>query len=204
MSEAIEHVLEETRTFDPPAAFVAKANLKSRADYDRMYKESIENPEGFWGKIAEEFHWYRKWRRVLNADNPPFYKWFEGGTTNISYNCLDRHLDGPRKNKAAILWEGEPGDQRTLTYQQLHREVCKAANALKALGLKKGDRVAIYMPMVPELPIAMLACARIGAVHSVIFGGFSVSAIVDRVQDASCKMVITADGGYRRGSVLPL
>ena len=204
MSEAIEHVLEETRTFDPPAAFVAKANLKSRADYDRMYKESIENPEGFWGKIAEEFHWYKKWRRVLNADNPPFYKWFEGGTTNISYNCLDRHLDGPRKNKAAILWEGEPGDQRTLTYQQLHREVCKAANALKALGLKKGDRVAIYMPMVPELPIAMLACARIGAVHSVIFGGFSVSAIVDRVQDASCKMVITADGGYRRGSVLPL
>ncbi len=204
MSEAIEHVLEETRTFDPPAGFVAKANLKSRADYDRMYKESIENPEGFWGKIAEDFHWYKKWRRVLNADTPPFYKWFEGGTTNISYNCLDRHLDGPRKNKAAILWEGEPGDQRTLTYQQLHREVCKAANALKALGLKKGDRVAIYMPMVPELPIAMLACARIGAVHSVIFGGFSVSAIVDRVHDASCKMIITADGGHRRGSVLPL
>jgi len=204
MSEAIEHVLEETRTFDPPAEFVAKANLKSRTDYDRMYRESIDDPEGFWGKIAGEFHWYKKWRRVLNVDNPPFYKWFEGGTTNIAYNCLDRHLDGPRKNKAAILWEGEPGDQRTLTYQQLHREVCKAANALKALGLKKGDRVAIYMPMVPELPIAMLACARIGAVHSVIFGGFSVSAIVDRVHDAACKMIITADGGYRRGSVLPL
>jgi len=204
MSEAIEHVLEETRRFEPPADFVAKANLKSRADYDRMYRESIEKPEAFWAKIAEEFHWFKKWNRVLNADNPPFYKWFEGGTTNVSYNCLDRHLTGPRKNKAAILWEGEPGDQRTLTYQQLHREVCKAANALKVLGLKKGDRVAIYMPMVPELPIAMLACARIGAVHSVIFGGFSVSAIVDRVHDAACKMIITADGGYRRGSVLPL
>jgi len=204
MSESIEHVLEETRRFEPPAEFVAKANLKSRADYDRMYRESIENPEGFWCKIAEEFHWFKKWDRVLNAQNPPFFKWFEGGKTNISYNCLDRHLTGPRKNKAAILWEGEPGDQRTLTYQQLHREVCKAANALKALGLKKGDRVAIYMPMVPELPIAMLACARIGAVHSVIFGGFSVSAIVDRVHDAACKMIITADGGHRRGNVLPL
>ncbi len=204
MSESIEHVLEETRHFDPPAAFAARANLKSRADYDRMYRESIENPEGFWGKVAEEFHWFKKWQRVLNADAAPFYKWFEGGTTNLSYNCLDRHLDGPRKNKAAILWEGEPGDQRTLTYQQLHREVCKAANALKALGVHKGDRVAIYMPMVPELPIAMLACARIGAVHSVIFGGFSVNAIVDRVHDAACKLIITADSGYRRGAVLPL
>jgi acetyl-CoA synthetase len=204
MGESIEHVLEETRHFDPPAAFVARAHLKSRAEYDRMYRESIENPEGFWGKVAEEFHWYKKWRRVLNADQAPFYRWFEGGTTNLCYNCLDRHLAGARKNKAAILWEGEPGDQRTLTYQQLHREVCKAANALKALGVRKGDRVAIYMPMVPELPIAMLACARIGAVHSVIFGGFSVNAIVDRVHDAACRMIITADGGYRRGSVLPL
>ena len=171
MSDAIEHVLEETRTFPPSADFSARANLKTREEYDRMYRESIEDPEAFWAKIAGEFHWFKKWDRVLNAENPPFYKWFEGGKTNISFNCLDRHLDGPRKTKRAIVWEGEPGDQRTLTYEELHREVCKTANALKALGITKGDRVAIYMPMIPELPIALLACARIGAIHSVIFGG---------------------------------
>ncbi len=204
MSDAIEHVLEETRTFPPPAEFAARAHIKSRADYDRLYRESIEDPEGFWGKVAGEFHWFKKWTRVLNADKPPFYKWFEGGKTNIAYNCLDRHLTGPRRTKRAIVWEGEPGDQRTLTYEELHAEVCKAANALKSLGVRKGDRVAIYMPMIPELPIALLACARIGAIHSVIFGGFSANAIVDRVHDASCKLVITADGGHRRGAVFPL
>jgi len=204
MTEAIEHVLNETRTFEPAAEFVANAHLKSRDEYDRLYQESIENPEAFWGNVAEEFHWFKRWDRVLNADTPPFYKWFEGGKTNIAYNCLDRHLPTSRKNKAAIIWEGEPGDQRVLTYQQLHREVSKAANALRELGIESGDRVALYMPMIPELAIAMLACARLGVVHSIIFGGFSANAIVDRVHDAQCKAIITADGGNRRGEVLPL
>ncbi len=204
MSKSIDHVLEESRLFEPPAAFVKNAAIKDRATYDRLYQESIEDPEGFWGRMAEELHWFRKWDRVLNEDHPPFYKWFEGGTTNISYNCLDRHLDSWRKNKAAIIWEGEPGDQRILTYQELHRQVCRCANVLRELGVEQGTRVAIYMPMVPELAIAMLACARIGAIHSIIFGGFSANAIVDRVHDASVEAVITADGGWRRGSVLPL
>jgi len=204
MTEAIEHVLNETRTFEPAPEFVANAHLKSRDEYDRLYQESIENPEAFWGNVAEEFHWFKRWDRVLNADTPPFYKWFEGGKTNIAYNCLDRHLPTSRKNKAAIIWEGEPGDQRVLTYQQLHREVSKAANALRELGIESGDRVALYMPMIPELAIAMLACARLGVVHSIIFGGFSANAIVDRVHDAQCKAIITADGGNRRGEVLPL
>ena len=204
MTEDIEHVLEETRNFDPSEDFVAHSHLKSRAEYDELYSKSISDPDAFWGDVARELHWFKPWDRVLNADNAPFFKWFEGATTNISYNCLDRHLSTPRKNKAAIIWEGEPGDQRTLTYHQLHREVCKAANAFKELGLERGDRVAIYMPMIPELAIAMLACARIGAVHSIIFGGFSAKAIVDRVHDASCKMIITADGGHRRGAVSAL
>ena len=204
MTEDIEHVLEETRHFDPSEDFVAHSHLKSRAEYDELYSKSISDPDAFWGDAARELHWFKPWDRVLNADNAPFFKWFEGATTNISYNCLDRHLSTPRKNKAAIIWEGEPGDQRTLTYHQLHREVCKAANAFKELGLERGDRVAIYMPMIPELAIAMLACARIGAVHSIIFGGFSAKAIVDRVHDASCKMIITADGGHRRGAVSAL
>src|SRR5262249_46036026 len=148
-------------------------------------------------------HWFRKWKKVLQW-NPPFAKWFVGGTLNISYNCLDRHLTGWRKNKAALIWEGEPGESRTLTYQQLHREVCRFANVLKSLGVEKGDRVAIYMPMIPELAIAMLACARIGAAHSVIFGGFSSQALIDRITDAQAKMVITADGAYRRGSIVHL
>ena len=204
MTEDIEHVLEDTRHFDPSEDFVAHSHLKSRAEYDELYSKSISDPDAFWGDAARELHWFKPWDRVLNADNAPFFKWFEGATTNISYNCLDRHLSTPRKNKAAIIWEGEPGDQRTLTYHQLHREVCKAANAFKELGLERGDRVAIYMPMIPELAIAMLACARIGAVHSIIFGGFSAKAIVDRVHDASCKMIITADGGHRRGAVSAL
>jgi acetyl-CoA synthetase len=204
MSDNIEHVLEETRTFEPSADFVNQARLKDKDEYEKLYQHSIDDPESFWSSIAGELHWFKKWDRVLNDDNPPFYKWFEGGKTNISYNCLDRHLTTHRKNKAAIIWEGEPGDSRTYTYQQLHREVCKAANAFQAQGMKKGDRIAIYMPMIPELAITMLACARIGAIHSIIFGGFSANAIIDRTHDAECSMIVTADGGYRRGEPLPL
>jgi len=204
MSGGIKHVLEETRSFDPPAEFSSQAHIGSREEYDRLYQQSIDDPEVFWGRVARDLHWFKPWNRVLNRDDAPHYKWFEGGTTNLSYNCLDRHLDTDRRDKTAIFWEGEPGDTRTFTYAELHREVCKAANALKDLGLAKGDRVAIYMPMVPELAIAMLACARIGAVHSVIFGGFSAQAIIDRVHDAECSMVITADGGNRRGAATDL
>ncbi|HMV86873.1 MAG TPA: acetate--CoA ligase [Blastocatellia bacterium] len=199
----INSLLKEDRVFAPPAEFSAGAHIKSRADYDRIYKESVENPEAFWAGIAGELHWFKKWDKVLEW-NEPFAEWFVGGQTNISYNCLDRHLDTWRKNKAAIIWEGEPGDQRTLTYQQLHHEVCKFANVLKSLGIEKGDRVAIYMPMIPELPVAMLACARIGATHSIIFGGFSAEALKDRINDAQAKAVITADGGFRRGTVVQL
>jgi acetyl-CoA synthetase len=204
MSESIEHMLVENRTFEPPAEFVAKATIRTRAEYDTLYRESIEHPEKFWATQAEELHWFKKWDKVLDASNAPFYKWFVGGKTNITYNCLDRHLDSWRKNKAAIIWEGEPGDQRILTYQELHRQVCHFANALKKLDVVEGSRVAIYMPMVPELVIATLACARIGAVHSVIFGGFSSNAIVDRVHDQQASMIITADGGWRRGQVVEL
>ncbi|HLP40373.1 MAG TPA: acetate--CoA ligase [Fibrobacteria bacterium] len=205
MSGNIESVLNETRKFVPPEAFRRKAAIASWAQYEAMYQESIQEPETFWGKVAEDLHWFKKWSRVRNWDNPPFAKWFEGGRTNLSYNCLDRHLDGPRKNKVALLWEGEPlGERKALTYLELHRQVCKFANVLKSRGIRSGDTVALYLPMVPELAIAMLACARIGAVHSIIFGGFSAPALVDRINDAECKAVVTADGGYRRGSVLRL
>ncbi|MCC6796378.1 MAG: acetate--CoA ligase [Candidatus Hydrogenedentes bacterium] len=205
MSTQIEHVLHESRRFAPSEEFSKLARVKSKAEYEAMYKESIDNPEAFWAKAAEELHWFKKWDRVLNDDKPPFYKWFEGGQTNLSYNCLDRHLTTWRKNKAAIIWEGEPyGQRQILTYRELHRQVCKFANVLKALGVSKGDRVAIYMPMIPDLAIAMLACARIGAPHSIIFGGFSAAALVDRINDAGASMVITADGGYRRGAVVEL
>ena len=204
MSNQIQHVLEETRSFAPSEQFSAKSHVGSTGDYDALYRRSIEDPEGFWAEQARDFHWFKPWDRVLNADNPPFYKWFEGGTTNITYNCLDRHLDGPRRSKAALIWEGEPGDERTLTYEELHREVCKFSNVLKGLGVRKDDRVAIYMPMVPELVVAVLGCARIGAIHTVIFGGFSANAIVDRVHDSSVSCIITADGGWRRGAEVTL
>ncbi len=205
MSTAIDHVLDETRAFKPSHEFRKQAQIKSIDEYQKLYEQSINDPETFWGKAAEELHWFKKWDRVLNSDNAPFYKWYEGGTTNISYNCLDRHLTTWRRNKAAIIWEGEPyNERRMLTYRELHRQVCKFSNALKNLGVKKGDRVAIYLPMVPELVISLLACARIGAVHSVIFGGFSATAIQDRVNDADAKMIITADGGYRRGAEVKL
>ncbi|GMW03207.1 MAG: acetyl-coenzyme A synthetase [Candidatus Hydrogenedentota bacterium] len=205
MSTAIDHVLQETRHFDPSADFAKKASIGAYGDYEAMYRESIDDPEAFWAKAAKELHWFKKWKRVLNADNPPFYKWFEGAKTNVSYNCLDRHLSTWRKNKAAIIWEGEPyGKRRIYTYRELHRQVCKFANVLKGQGVKAGDCVAIYMPMIPELPIAMLACARIGAPHSIIFGGFSSQSLVDRINDAQCTTVITADGGYRRGQIVEL
>ncbi len=203
MSSGIDTVMKEERVFPPPPEFVAKARINSQEQYEQMWKEAAEDPEGFWGKLAGELHWFKPYDTVLQWEEP-FAKWFVGGQTNVSYNCLDIHLDTPRRTKAAIIWEGEPGDVRVLTYQMLHREVCKFANVLKKLGIQKGDRVSIYMPMVPELAIAMLACARIGAVHSVVFGGFSAEAIAERNNDAQAKLQITADAGWRRGKQLPL
>ncbi|MGL5874741.1 MAG: acetate--CoA ligase [Xenococcaceae cyanobacterium] len=203
-SPAIESILQEKRLFSPPGEFSLKAHITSLAQYQILYDRAKADPEKFWAELAEEeLHWFKKWDRVLDWQ-PPFAKWFVNGKINISYNCLDRHLTTWRKNKAALIWEGEPGDSRTLTYAQLHREVCKFANALKQLGVQKGDRVGIYMPMIPEAAIAMLACARIGAPHSVIFGGFSAEALKDRLVDAEAKLVITADGGYRKDKVIPL
>jgi acetyl-CoA synthetase len=199
----ITSVLKETRVFPPPASFAANAFIKSPAEYDLLWKRAKDDPQGFWGEQAESLHWFKRWDKVL-VWNEPHAQWFAGGQTNASYNCLDRHLQNGRKNKAAIVWEGEPGDSRVLRYQDLHREVCKFANVLKGLGIKKGDRVTIYMPMVPELAIAMLACARIGAPHSIVFGGFSADAVADRNNDAKARLVITADGGWRRGKVVPL
>ncbi|HYP54210.1 MAG TPA: acetate--CoA ligase, partial [Pyrinomonadaceae bacterium] len=202
-SSAIESVLHEERLFPPPAEFSSAAHVSGMDEYERLYAEAERDPEGYWARAAEELHWFKKWERVLEW-SPPHAKWFVGGRINASYNCLDRHLSTWRRNKAAIVWEGEPGEQRTLTYQQLHREVCRFANVLKNSGVETGDRVALYMPLVPELAIAMLACARIGATHSVIFGGFSSAALVDRINDAGCKLVVTADGGFRRGSEVKL
>ncbi len=199
----IDSILQETRVFPPAADFAKKAHVKSLEEYEKIYKEAKDNPEKFWGGIAEELYWFKKWDKVLEW-NAPWAKWFVGGEINLSYNCLDRHVQTWRRNKAALIWEGEPGDTRTVTYQQLLIEVQKFANVLKNLGIKKGDRVAIYMGMVPELPVAMLACARIGAVHSVIFGGFSANAIVDRVTDQHAVAVITQDGGHRRGTEVKL
>jgi acetyl-CoA synthetase len=200
---AIESILHESRMFQPPGEFAAKAHVKSFEEYERLYAEAAADPEAFWAKQAEEIHWFRKWDKVLEW-NEPFAKWFVGGELNISYNCLDRHLEMGRSEKTAIIWEGEPGESRRLTYSELHAEVSKFANVLKKLGVLGGDRVALYMPLVPELAIAMLACARIGATHTVIFGGFSADAIRDRVNDGQCKLIVTADGGYRRGNEIKL
>ena len=199
----IDSILDEQRKFECPAEFAQKAHLKSLAEYEALYKESVEEPERFWGRAAEELHWFRKWDKVLEWKSP-WAKWFVGGQINLSYNCLDRHVQTARKNKAALIWESEPGDVRTYTYQQLWKEVQKFANVLKSLGIRKGDRVAIYMGMTPELPIAMLACARIGAPHSVVFGGFSSNALVDRIHDSQATAVITQDGSYRRGAEVKL
>jgi acetyl-CoA synthetase len=199
----IDSALKEHRVFEPSDEFRSKAHVKSLAEYQRLYKEAEEQPEKFWANIARELHWFKTWDRVLDW-KLPFAQWFVGGQLNISYNCLDRHAATWRKNKAAILWEGEPGDSRTLTYQQLLHEVSKCANVLKSLGVKKGDRVAIYMGMVPELPIALLACARIGAPHTVVFGGFSSQALIDRINDCGASAVITQDASYRRGAEVKL
>jgi acetyl-CoA synthetase len=204
MSNTIESHLIETRVFKPSDGFVQRALIPNLEQYKELYQQSIQDPDGFWSKQATELLlWRKKWDTVLNWE-APFAQWFVGGKVNVSENCLDRHLNGPRRNKAAIIWEGEPGEVRTLTYQQLHREVCKFANVLKRNHVQKGDRLIIYMPMCPETAIAMLACARIGAVHSVVFGGFSSAAIKDRLQDSQAKVVITADGGYRRGAIVQL
>ena len=205
MSESnIESILNEERSFSPSAEFANQSYVRSPREYEQLYSKAAANPERFWAELAEqELHWFQKWETVLDWQ-PPNAKWFVGGKLNISYNCLDRHLTTWRRNKAAIIWEGEPGDSRTITYGELHREVCLFANAMKQLGVTKGDRVAIYMPMIPEAAIAMLACARIGAAHSVIFGGFSAEAVRDRLVDAEAKLVVTADGGFRKDKVIAL
>jgi acetyl-CoA synthetase len=203
MSDTIESVSKESRKFDPPNGFRSRALMSTMDEYRRTHAKSIEEPEAFWLGQAKHLFWFEPPTEALRW-NPPFAKWFVDGTTNLAYNCLDRHLEGANGNKAAVIWEGEPGDLRTLTYRQLHRETCRVANALTQLGVGKGDRVGIYMGMVPEAAIAMLACARIGAVHTVIFGGFSAESIKDRLNDAGAKAVITQDGGWRRGSVVPL
>ncbi|MEO8360303.1 MAG: acetate--CoA ligase [Vicinamibacteria bacterium] len=202
MSE-IDSLMKEGRVFPPPPAFAKKAHVQSLDQYKALYDRSIENPEDFWGEQAETLTWQRKWDTVLEW-KPPFAQWFLGGKINLSENCLDRHAATWRKNKAALIWEGEPGDTRVLTYGELLREVCKFANVLKSLGVHKGDVIGIYMPMIPEAAVAMLACTRIGAIHSVVFGGFSAEAVRDRMNDAEAKLIVTADGGYRRGAVVPL
>src|SRR6185295_2627895 len=206
----ITSVSTEKRVFKPAKEFSRAAQVRSLADYRKLYNESIRSPEKFWAKQAKnELVWFKAWKKVLQWKEP-FAKWFIGGQLNVSHNCLDKWLGTPHANKAALIWEGEPaapgkiGEERTLTYKQLHREVCLFANALKRNGLKKGDRAIIYLPMVPEAAVAMLACARLGAVHSVVFGGFSAQSVADRIQDCQAKMVITADGGFRRGAIVQL
>ncbi len=203
-SSQIDNVMQESRLFPPTPEFVAKAKINSADAYQTLYDASIQDTEAFWGKLAEEeLHWFRPFETVYEKTENGV-GWFVEGQTNISYNCLDAQIEAGRGDKVAFIWEGEPGDRRQLTYRELHREVCRMANGLKKLGIEQGDRVSIYMPMTPELPVAMLACARIGAIHSVIFGGFSAEAIAERNNDAEAKLIITADGGWRRGKVLPL
>ena len=203
-SGQIDTVMTEDRLFPPSKEFTSKSAIGSMEAYQKLYDEAKDHPEAFWDKLAKaELHWFKPYDTVLEWQSPNA-KWFVGGKTNVSYNCLDVHLATARRNKAAIIWEGEPGDTRTLTYQQLHQEVCKFANALKSLGVKPGDVVSIYMPMTPELVVAMQACARIGAVHSVIFAGFSAEAIADRNNDAKAKIQLTADAAWRRGKQLSL
>lgn len=195
----IDVLLQENRKFPPSDEFRREAHVSDEA----LYAEAAADPEGYWAKMAGELEWIKPWDKVLEW-KPPHVKWFLGGKLNVSANCIDRHVEGGWRNKAALIWEGEPGDQRTLTYWDLYREVTKFANVLKGLGVKKGDRVAIYLPLIPEAAISMLACARIGAIHSVVFGGFSPESLRDRINDAEAKVLITADGGYRRGQVIPL
>jgi acetyl-CoA synthetase len=199
LTHEFDDLLREERTFPPPPEFRARAVVRDES----LYAEADRDPEAFWARFAGELEWSRPWDRILDWQ-PPHAKWFVGGRINASVNCLDRHVRGPRRNKAALIWEGEPGDRRTLTYFELYRQVSTFANVLKSLGVEKGDRVAIYLPLIPELAIAMLACARIGAVHSVVFGGFSAESLRDRINDSACRLLITADGGHRRGQIVPL
>jgi acetyl-CoA synthetase len=200
----IQSILTEKRVFPPPPEFSAHAHVRSLADYERLRAEAARDHEGFWARLArEEMDWHKPFASVLDSSQAPHYQWFADGELNVSVNCLDRHL-ATRGDKTAIVFEGEPGDTRRLTYRELHREVCQFANALKAKGITEGDRVVIYMPMVPEAVIAMQACARIGAIHSVVFGGFSVESLKDRIEDAGAKAVVTADGGTRGGKVVGL
>ena len=202
-AKTITSMMEEKRVFNPPEEIRQNAYIKNLDEYKRIYQRSIDDPEGFWGEMAEQLDWYKKWDTVLVEDfKEAKHEWFVGGKLNVSYNCLDRHLKTWRKNKAALIWEGDIGDSKTLTYQQLYHEVCKFANVLKKHGVNKGDLVSIYLPMIPELPIAMLACARIGAIHSVVFGGFSAEALRDRMLDCGSKSLICADGYYRGGRVI--
>jgi acetyl-CoA synthetase len=202
-NQDLDSTLREFRVFPPPPEFSARAHIKSLEEYETLYKQSIDDPETFWAGVANDLHWFKRWDKVLEW-NLPHAKWFVGGKLNLCYNCVDRHALGPRAGKTALIWEGEPGEIRRLTYAELHVEVQRFANALKSLGIKKGDRVAVYMGMTPELAIALLACARIGAVHSVIFGGFAANAIADRVNDSSCVAILTQDSSYRRGGEIQL
>lgn len=208
MSDAkqMDVLMDEKRTFSPSKEFSAKAHVKSMAEYETLYKRSVEDPEGFWGEMAEKnLTWFKKWDKVLDYDfHKPYIKWFSGGKLNASYNCLDRFINTSTRNKAAIIWEADDGSYKTYTYQQLFMEVNRFANVLKKQGIRKGDRVTIYLPMIPELAIAMLACARIGAIHSIVFGGFSATALRDRIQDCQSSLVITSDKGVRGGKFVPL
>jgi len=194
------------KRYPPPSDFRKTAHIKSMREYQDIYRRSVDDPQGFWAEMANELSWFKKWRKVLDYDfHEAEARWFIGGKINVSYNCLDRHIDTWRKNKAAIIWVGDkPGEQEVYTYQKLHLEVCKLANILKKRGVRKGDRVAIYLSMVPQLPISMLACARVGAIHSVIFGGFSADSLKNRIKDCGARVLITADGGYRGGKIVPL
>ena len=200
----MESLSQENRKFNPNPQFVKQAKIAGMDAYKELYQRSIEKPLEFWSDVANELHWFKPWDKVLDESNAPFYQWYTNAKTNISYNCLDRQVEAGKGDKVAFYWEGEPGDKKAFTYKELLDEVCRFSNALKSLGVKKGDRIALYLPMIPELIFAVLACARIGAVHSVIFAGFSSESIRDRVEDCQARMVITADGGYRRGKILEL
>ena len=205
VSKSMQNLMSETRSFPPPPALAAKAHIKSLAQYEEMYKRSIEDPEGFWLEQAASLHWFKKptvaRKYTWNTDKRIIkHTWFEDGELNVSYNCLDRHLGTPRENKAALIWQGDEIDEdKTVTYKELHKEVCKLANVLKGMGVKKGDRVCIYLGMVLELPVAMLACTRIGAIHSIVFGGFSADSLRDRINDSACKILITSNSSMRAG-----
>ena len=203
MHNYITSILKETRVFYPSHEFSRGSYIKNMQEYSRLYRKSVENPEAFWAEKAQQLDWFKKWDIVLRNDMG-FFKWFEGGYLNVCYNCIDRHVKAGKGHKLAFVWEAEDGSSRSFSYGRLLKEVCKFANVLKNLGVKRGNVVEIYLPMIPELPIAMLACARIGAIHSVVFAGFSSDALKDRINDSNAQLLITADGSFRGGKVYPL